>query len=162
MAEVSETPNTPPDCFTLEALETFQQYEGRTLEAVNYYLWLNPGADGEASYRFLFYIELLFDDNMVLLLTSGEDSTAIHIGNAADLVDVAQQLKNLHDKITIQRVSANALPIWAEAVGKPLEAIRLSKNEDGLYWNDALLLDFDAPQILVELAKTEGLGVRAY
>lgn len=157
-----EDQKTPPDCFTLDALEVFQQHEGRTLEAVNYYLWLNSGEEGEAAYRFIFYIELLFDENMVLLLTSGEDSTAIHIGNATDLVEVAQQLKDLHGKISIQRVSANALPVWTEVIDKPLEAVRLSKNEEGLYWNDALLLDFGTPQVLIELAKTEGLAVRTY
>ena len=43
-----------------------------------------------------------------------------------------------------------------------LAAVRLSKNEEGLYYNDALLLDFGQGQVLVALSGKEGLAVDAY
>ena len=43
-----------------------------------------------------------------------------------------------------------------------LAAVRLSKNGEGLYYNDALLLDFGQGQVLVALSGKEGLTVDAY
>ena len=57
----------------------------------------------------------------------------------------------------IQRISALAQPLWQGATGKILEAIRLSRNEQGLYQNDAVLFDFGSKQILLQLSELEGL-----
>ncbi len=152
MAEFS-----PQDCFSLEALQTFQHFEGQQLADLNYYFWVNPGESGEPTYRFLYFVEMIFDSNESLLLTSGEDSTAIRISEAAELVDTAKKLQALHHKIAIQRVSAGSLPLWEPVIGTVLNAIRLTKNEEGMYLNDALLLDFDARQIVLQLSREEGL-----
>lgn len=149
----------PADCFPLEALEVFQSAEGNVLSWINYYFWLNAT---DAAQRFLFYVELGFADHSELLLTSGEDSAAIRVGSAADLVDTARHLQQLHHKVSIQRVRAGALPVWVAVLGKPLEAVRLTRNEMGLYLNDALLLEFEGANVLIELAATEGLVVRPY
>lgn len=149
----------PPDCFTLEELESFRTFEGQLLADVNYYIWLNQIEDEPVPYRFLYFLELVFESGQSLLLTSGEDSVAIRIGAAAELIQTAETLRQLHGKIGIQRANAGASPMWQAVVGKPLEAIQLSRNEDGLYLNDALLLDFGAQQILVRLAAKEGLAV---
>jgi hypothetical protein len=148
-----------PDCFSLEALQTFQQFEGQVLTDLNYYFWINPGEAGEAAYRFLYFLEMIFDSNESLLLTCGDDSTAIRISEAAELVDTAKKLQALHHKIAIQRVSAGALPLWHPVIGTPLQAIRLSKNEAGMYLNDAMLLDFEAHSIVVQLSRQEGLEI---
>jgi hypothetical protein len=149
----------PPDCFKLEELEAFRSFEGQLLADVNYYLWLNH-IEGEATpYRFLYFLELVFDSNDSLLLTSGEDSVAIRTGNANELIQTAETLRQMHGKIGIQRANAGAFPMWQTVIGKPLAGIHLSRNDDGLYLNDALLLDFGVQQILVRLAAKEGLAV---
>jgi hypothetical protein len=151
---------TAPDCFTLDELRTFQRFEGQVLTDLNYYLWVNPGDTGEAVYRFLYFLEMIFDSNESLLLTSGDDSTAIRIGEAAELVETAKKLQALHKKIIIQRISAGALPLWKPAIGTTLRAIRLTKNEEGLYLNDALLLDFDVQAVVVQLnPQADGLQI---
>lgn len=149
----------PPEIFTLSELETFRELEGHALADVNYYLWLNTAAGAESQFRFLYFLELLFEDAPALLLSSGEDSASIQVSSPEILLKTAETLRGLNGKISIQRVNAAPFPLWENTIGKPLEAIRLSKNEDGLYLNDALLLDFGFRQVLVCLAETEGLAV---
>ncbi len=153
---------TPPDCFRLEELEQMQTFENQTLEQVNYYFWINQSEVDAPTYRFLYFLELVFADLRSLLLTSGEDSEAIRVSSAEALVKTADALRALHNKIVIQRVAAENFPLWEGIQGKVLTAIQLSKNEQGLYMNDALLLIFDAQKILVRLSRQEGLEVGAY
>lgn len=154
---------TPPDCFRMEELEQFQSFESQILVDINYYLWLNQAESEDAvPLRFLYAIELLFDSNESLMLSSGEDTEAIRLINAESLVTTAKQLQELHGKVLIQRVSAVAQPIWQGAAGKMLEAIHLSRNEAGLYHNDAVLLDFGSKRILLSLSQTEGLELAEY
>ncbi len=153
---------TPPGSFRLEELEQLQSFENQTLTEVNYYFWINQAEQDDSPYRFLFFLELIFEDQHSLLLTSGEDSEAIQVGNAEALVKTAGELRVLHGKIVIQRVAAATFPLWAGVQGKTLASIRLSKNEQGLYANDALLLDFTDQHILVRLSLREGLEVGNY
>lgn len=158
----SEPGRAPAGSFQLEELEAFQALEGQALADVNYYLWLNQGEPGATPYRFLFYLELVFDNSATLLLTGGEDSAEIRVGSAESLVKTAKSLHKLHDRISIQRVNAGNFPLWQNAVGRPLAGVRLSRNEAGLYTNDALLLDFGQPRILVHLGEKEGLQLTPY
>ena len=50
--------------------------------------------------------------------------------------------------------------LWQDVMEKPLVAIRLTRHSNGLYRNDALLLDFGEHAIVVELVK-EGEGLEA-
>lgn len=154
---------TPPDCFRMEELELFQSFENQTLVDVNYYLWLNQAESEESlPLRFLYALELIFESNETLILSSGEDSEAIRIIDAASLVTTAKQLQELHGKVLIQRLSAVAQPLWETAVWKVLEGIHLSRTEAGLYYNDSLLLDFGSKRILVQLSPKEGLELAPY
>lgn len=153
---------TPPDCFRLEELEALQTFENQLLVQVNYYLWTDQAADSVSLRRFLFFLELVFDDQRSLLLSSGEDTEAIRVSSAETLVKTAEALRALHNRIVIQRVTAEELPLWAAVQGKILSAIQLSKNAQGLYTNDALLLDFNDQQIIVRLSRQEGLEVGPY
>lgn len=160
--ESNQQDPTPPECFNLNELQTFQSFEGQILQDVYYYMWLNRQPEGEPSYRFIYYLELLFDSNESLLLTSGEDSDAIHVGQTDALLETAERLRALHGIISIQRVHAGNFPLWQSALVHPLEAIRLSRHESGLYLNDALLLDFGRQRVLVQLSQREGLELSIY
>ena len=153
---------TPPGYFRLDELEALQSCENQVLTDVNYYLWLNKTGPGELPLRFLYCLELVFESREPLLLSSGEDSEAICLPPPADLVKTARQLQTLHGQLSIQRVNAGAFPLWEPVAGRALEAIRLSKDETGLYLNDALLLDFGVRQIAVQLGPKEGLEVGLY
>ncbi len=159
MKSVSEQDPTPPDCFPLEALNAFQSFEGDGLSDVWYYLWLNRVEDEQAPYRFLYLLELVFDTGRSLMLSSGDDSEAILLSNAEALEKTARQLQTLHGVVSIQKIQAGNFPLWAPLLGKTLEAIRLSRTEEGLYNNDALLFDFGVGAVLLHLAEKEGLAL---
>lgn len=148
---------TPPDCFRIEELQVFQSFEGQSLTDVNYFLWVNQVQEGQALFRFLYALELLFEGDETLLLSSGEDSEMIRISSPAELVKTAEALRTLHNALTIQRFHAGSLPLWLPVLNRPLDAIRLSKNEEGFYYNDALVLDFGEKRILIRLSDKDGL-----
>jgi hypothetical protein len=153
---------TSPDYFKLEEIQMLQTFEKQRLAAVNYYIWHNQPEAGAMPHRFLFALELAFDSGKTLLLSSGEDSEAIRIIKAENLLETAEKLRSLHGKKIIQRIPAGIQPVWREAVGKNLENILLSRNEAGLYPNDSILFDFGEHRILVRLAEKEGLLAGAF
>jgi hypothetical protein len=155
--------STPPQFFKLEELQTLQSFEGQILVDANYYLWLNQNGD-EAGipYRFLYTLELVFDSGEALLLSSGDDSESIQVIDATALLKTAETLRDLNGAISIQRITAGSLPLWLPAVDKVLEGIRLSRGEDDLFLNDALLLDFGEYRVLVALHEREGLVLNIY
>ncbi len=149
---------TPPDCFRQSELEAFQTFENQILATVNYYLWRSNSKSA-----FLYALELYFENGETLLVSSGESSDAIRIISAESLVETAQKLKELHGEALIQRVVANVQPLWNDVIGSVLEGIRLSRQEEnGLYSNDAMLLDFGEKQIMLELSEKDGLELGVY
>lgn len=159
---MSKTPlapdSIPPDCFRQSEVETLQTFDHQTLGAVHYYLWR-----ASAQSAFLYALEMYFDNGKTLLLSSGESSEAIQLIAPQALVDTAVQLKNLEGTAIIQHLVANVQPIWRDVLGMPLQNIQLSRHEGtGLYRNDALLLDFGAKQILIELSEKDGLELGEY
>jgi hypothetical protein len=96
-----------------------------------------------------------------LFVSSGEDSEAIRVVDAATVVKTAAALRALHQTETIEQIQAGNQPIWQPFIGKTLEAIRLSKHASGLYSNDAILLDFITESIIVALSPDYGLTLDA-
>lgn len=163
MQKDESTPSpVPPDCFALDELEQFKSVENQALVDVNYYLWFNQKDSGPVPQRFLYVLELIFEGTSTLLLSSGEDSLAIRLVAPEMLIRTAQQLQTLHGQPALQRMRAGTFALWQPLVGEELQAIRLSKSENGLYLNDALVLDFGSQQILVQLSPKEGLEIGPY
>jgi hypothetical protein len=152
----------PPDCFTQEALELFQSFENETLAAVHYYPWLNLGENADTQpFRFLLALELVFESGNALLLSAGEDSEVIQIITAENLLEMASRLQQLHGQPTIQRLLRSEQGFWPKLLGKTLQSIQLSRHQNGLYRNDALMLDFGNAGVVVELQEAEeGLLIR--
>jgi hypothetical protein len=150
--DLNSEEKVPFDCFRQEEAESFLGFEGQRLEAVYYYIWPVPGQNG-----FLFALELIFDSGERLLLSGGEDSEAIRIIGSESLMETARKLQELHGQPVLQRMVANAQPLWQQAAGEILMAIRLSRHENGLYRNDALLLDFGHKALFVQISERDGL-----
>ena len=148
---------TPSEYFRLEEIQALLSFEKQQLSEVVYYVWHDQAEAGAQPHRFLYAIELVFDSGPSLLLSSGDDSEAIRVIQAEDLVDTAKKLQQIHGKAVIQRIPAGRQPQWRSVTGKSLENIRLARNEAGLYLNDAVLLDFGEHRVLVKLNEREGL-----
>lgn len=152
----------PPHRFLLEEIQALQAFEKQVLERVNYYIWHNQTEAGTIPHRFLYAVELLFDGGEPLLLSSGDDSEAIRLLTAEALTETARRLQQMHGKPVMQRAVAGIQPLWREVVGKMLEHIRLTRDEEGLYLNDSILLDFGEHRVLVYLSEREGLLAATY
>ncbi len=152
----------PPDCFRQEEVELFQSLENEKLVRVDYFPWLNLGENAQAQpYRFLLALELVFESGNSLLLSSGEDSEAMQVISAEKLLEIANRLQQLHGQATIQRLSRSEQGFWPNLIGEALQSIQLSKHENGLYRNDALLLDFGISGVVLKLLEEgEGLLIR--
>jgi hypothetical protein len=148
----------PQGFFQLEELEAFRQLEGEQLAEVNYYFWNHTAAANE---RFLLYIELLFQSDNALILTSGEDSEEIAMRDAKSLLEHGRTLMERNEgRPAMGQLTATASALWQPAQNLALEGVRLSKDaESGLYHNDALQFDFGAHKIVVALNERGGLAV---
>lgn len=150
---------TPSGSFRLEEIEAFRSLEGEQLADVTYYFWFNTEAPNQ---RFIYYIEVLFNSDSALLLSSGEDSNAIQVTDAMSLIQQARVLMERNSgKPAIQQLNASSSAIWKPLMGQTLSGVRLTKNEAGLYDNDALLLDFEQGGIVVALHDGGGLAISA-
>lgn len=151
------TIKTPDGCFSLEDITTFRALDGEKLADANYYFWTDAEKGDQ---RFLFFLEILFVSEQALILTSGEDTDAIRIVEAMDVINKAKELMARNDhKPAMQQMNATASGIWQPFAGQPLQSVRLSKNEEGLYLNDAILLDFGTGGIIVALHDKGGLAI---
>jgi hypothetical protein len=147
----------------MEEVQVFKSFEAQQVTEVNYYFWNNTNQP-DAPQRMLYFLELLFANDDALILTSGQDSEAIRVTSAVALIEEARFLQaEVGGKAVIGRVPAGASALWAGALEHKLAGIRLSKSEAGLYYNDALLLDFGAgvAGVVVAINPAGGLAVAA-
>ncbi|MDX2136167.1 MAG: hypothetical protein SFV52_15385 [Saprospiraceae bacterium] len=143
----------PSHCFQQTELEHFLSLEGQTLEQVHYFTV--PAARAE----YLHALELLFAEGPTLLLAADAEEPAMRAITPEQLMATARDLKSRG--LALHLLDANRSALWAPLVGETLRAILLSKNEDGLSANDALVFDFGAHRLLLSTAETMGLAVSA-
>ncbi|MEZ4927872.1 MAG: hypothetical protein R3A50_16435 [Saprospiraceae bacterium] len=149
----------PSNQFRLEELQTFLGFEHNTLSGVNYYLWVRGAA--ENSQHFLFALELQFETGGRLLLSSGEGSEAISVISDDALIEIAKRLEQMHGHPVIQSMPRSNQGLWANITGTSLEEVQLSRGENNLFRNDALMLRFEEAHILVRLVEAgDGLEIR--
>lgn len=150
---------TPADCFRLEEIDALRALEGLTLEAVHYLIWFNPDAPQQ---RFLAYLELLFQQEQQLLLGVDEDAEALRLVTPEQFLQHAQDLVRLNQgKPGLQQANAAGIAPWNAQIGQTLRAVRLTKTPEGLYANDALLLEFTHSATVVAVNDNGGLLVVA-
>ena len=150
---------TPSNHFRLEELQTFLGFEHKTLSGVNYYLWVQDKTENAS--HFLFAMELQFDTGGRLLLSSGEDSAGISIITDDVLIETAKRLEQMHGHPVIQSMPRSNQGLWANITGTSLEEVQLSRGENDLFRNDALMLRFEEAHILVRLVEAgDGLEIR--
>lgn len=149
----------PAEQFSLEEIQLFQTFENQVFAGVDYYVWLHIESGQSApAVRFLLAVELRFESGENLLICSGEDSTAIRIISKEKLMEMAAGLYRIHNSPVIQRLTRDGQPLWQGCLGNRLNAIQLSKNTEGYYLNDAILLNFDSGQRMIALnPQGEGL-----
>ena len=144
----------PPDCFAQEELEAFLALEHLLLENVFYYVVPAP------TMSYLHAIEMVFAGYGPVVLAADAEEPAIRVLAQEALLEAAYGVQA--QGLTMERHTAKASALWASALGTPLMGVLLSKNEDGLSLNDALVLQFKDERLLVSLHETAGLSVQLY
>ena len=149
---------TPDGFFKLEELQTFKSLQGEQLADVNYFFWHHASTP---EVQFLLFIEILFVSEHALILTSGEDTDALRIIEAMDLIQQARQLMERgNGEPAVRQLNASGSAIWMPLLGQKLQGIHLSKDPSNqLYVNDALLLQFEDHGVVVALNEKGGMGV---
>jgi hypothetical protein len=145
----------PEGHFTLGELQTFQRAENTTLEGVDYYIWLDTGAE-QPVWQFLHAIELKLGESGTVIISAGEDTDAIRVIQQEELLKTASALYRMHGKPVIQRASRDHQAPWSGVMNSVLQAVRLSKSEEGHYLNDALMLDFGDTGLIIALNQDGG------
>ncbi|GAB4143142.1 MAG: hypothetical protein Fur0041_18260 [Bacteroidia bacterium] len=129
--------------FSFEELKALKNTEHKKLTTVFYHNWLNKANPHEA-FEFTDKIELRFEDGSRLVVgTSDETEQAIALD--PDFDAEKRKLMLLHEfngKIDQRSVDMTGNPLWSFAAGQTLLQIALVKEEENLYRNDAMLLDF--------------------
>ncbi|MBL7825737.1 MAG: hypothetical protein JNJ57_03840 [Saprospiraceae bacterium] len=142
--------STPEGHFSLEEIQAFQGFENLRLVAAAYYLWTDVSPETNST-PWLWALELQFEGDQQLLISPDEAVDSLRILPLESLLKTAEQMHQLHGAPVVQRLSCHARAPWNQCIGNVLQAIRLSRGEEGFYLNDALLLDFGANAILVAL-----------
>lgn len=145
----------PDGHFTLDELQAFQGAENAALEGVDYYIWLDTEA-GQPVWQFLLAIELRLGEAGSIIISAGEDTDAIRVIQPDALLKTASALFQIHGRPVIQRASRDHQAPWKDLMNRTLQAVRLSKAENGYYLNDALMLDFGETSLVIALNQDGG------
>lgn len=146
--------------FSHEALARFVAAEGKTLESVICHLWQN-NLDPNNPVEIIDNVELHFTDKQKLTIACNEE------GEALDAIDfdaptVAKELKEQFDgKIKLFKVNASPTKMWADVIGKTLENIRVTRQEE-YYLADSVMLNFGEEKRVISIGPLDGLIIDYY
>lgn len=145
--------------FSQEEVETFHSFDGKVLTSVNYFIWVQPE---NKQHRFLYCLELLFNIDESLLLMVDEDEDNLKIIGVSEFIAKASSLKERNGGIAVlQQADPSSIEPWKSVVGSLLLGVRLTAGDEGLYTNDALLLDFVNKGVIVAINDNGGILVVA-
>lgn len=127
--------------FTDQQLKNLTSAEGKTLQKVVIYFWVNR-FNPEAHVDLIDNVELFFTDSTSLVITCNEDSTGIEALTDFNLADEQAQLKEeFGGKIKIIPIDASTTKMWTDVIGETIESIDLTKDGED-YLNDAIIVNF--------------------
>lgn len=146
--------------FSNEALARFVAAQGRSIEKIICHLWQNI-TNKDAPIEIIDNVEFHFSDGNRLTISCNAD------GDGMDAIDYDYKTARAvleHEfggKIRIFAVDASSTKMWADVVGKKLEAVRLSRSGDH-YRADALIMDFGDEKREITIAPLDGLVIDYY
>lgn len=156
---MSKKMDIPAAYFSQEEVETFHSFAGKVLTSVNYFIWVQPENKQQ---RFLYCIELLFNLDESLLVMVDEDEYNLKIVGVNEFIAKASSLKDQNSGIAVlQQADPSVIEPWKSVVGSLLLGVRLTAGDEGLYTNDALLLDFVDKGVIVAINDNGGILVVA-
>lgn len=142
--------------FNNHQLKLLTEAEGKTLQKVIIYFWVNK-LNASENVELIDNVKLLFTDDTYLMLTCNEESNGIDLLDFFDFDQEKQRLKEeFGDKIRLIPIDASSTKMWQDVMGQTLEAVELSKNGEE-YLDDALILSFGIEKRTVGISELDGL-----
>lgn len=142
--------------FTNDQLKRITSAEGKTLQKILIYFWVNKLNPAE-SVELIDNVELFFTDQTNLVITCNEDSNALNIIDDFDYEQEKAALKlEFGDKIRMIPIDASSTKMWEDVIGETIESIDLSKEGDN-YLDDALIINFGIEKRTIGLSPLDGL-----
>ena len=134
--------------------------EEKQIKTVICYLWHNAINKNEIV-ELIDNIEFAFSDNSRLNVSNNADNTGL------DVIDFnfeseKKEIENEYGgKIKLYAVNASPTKMWEDVIGKKLNAIQLTKENDN-YLCDSILLNFGEEKRIVSASPLDGLVIDFY
>ena len=142
--------------FSLNDLQQLQSMEGKILQEVIYFVWVNR-INKNQPLVFIDKLQLKFSDQAIITLTAGEESDALHFLTDFDPVAEAVEMEErFNGEISLKAHHANNDKFWSTVIQHPIRSVRLSKRNDE-YLSDAFILDFESESRLIGVSPEEGI-----
>lgn len=142
--------------FSLEDLKRLKSLEGKKLSEVIYFVWINLTNENNP-FVFIDKIKLEFENHQSIILSAGDESDALIFESNFNPDEENKRLKNeFEGKIILKAHHANNDKFWNEVIGKNIDSVQLSKEED-YYLADAIILDFGKEKRLIAVSPEEGI-----
>ena len=146
--------------FSAQALKSFVAAEQKVIKTVICYLWHNA-INKEEIVELIYGIEFAFADNSRLNLGSNNDNTGLEVID----FNFEAEKKNIENeyagKIKLFAVNASFTKMWEEVIGKKLNTIQLTKQNEN-YLSDSILLNFGEERRIVSISPLDGLVIDFY
>lgn len=144
-----------PVYFSNEALARFVAAQGKTVQRVICHLWQNSN-DKNNVIEIIDNVQLHFSDKQVLTIScneQGDGLDAIEFNFSSTAAELEQEFG---DRIRIFSLDASATRMWKDVIGKTLEAVQITKEND-YYRADSILLNFGNEKRVVTISPVDGL-----
>jgi|GEM_PF-2954514 len=147
--------------FSEESVGRLKKLEGKILTDVNHYLWINNAKPSEPL-EFIDWVELIFKDGTIMIMTAGRESDGIKLPIHFDFAHEQEKIfEQFGHQIHLQLKNMSQSTLWSPTINVPLGGVYLMTEDDKHYQNQAVLLDFNG-DIIEVFTNYEGLGVEVY
>jgi hypothetical protein len=144
--------------FNNSQLKLITSAEGKTLQKVLIYFWVNKLNPAE-SVELIDNVELHFTDKTTLVITCNDESSGINIIDDFNFEQEKAALKlEFGDKIRMIPIDASTTKMWTDVIGETIESIDLSKEGDN-YLDDALIINFGIEKRTIGISPSDGLMI---
>lgn len=146
--------------FDAHSLKKLVAAEGKEVKAIVCYLWQNS-IDKANVVELIDNFEIIFTDGYKLTLGSNPDNNGLEAIDFDYEAEKKAMEEEFEGKIKIIGVNASATKMWKDVIGRKLQSVKLTKEENN-YLSDSVMLDFGDERRTVSISPLDGLIIDFY
>lgn len=147
--------------FTPDSLRRLIEAQGKELKGVICFLWQNSINSNDVV-ELIDHVQLVFKDGYKLTLGSNSDNTGLEAVEYDYETEKSELEKEFGNKIKIFAVNASSTKMWKDLTGCKLESIQITKEGEGSYLSDSVLLNFGNEKRSIGISPLDGLIIDFY